>query len=241
MLFFCLHLCYIGDFFSLLNLWNLFRLCLHYINKIIIINTHFQKLQWRLLFRTDLFYKTLWHLVRGSQCFISIRSIILTFFVEYPTFLLLSPKSTIPFPFCLQTELCFIQTYLPVHHVSSEITWFHPFQGLSCDKMHHKSFLTLLQYFSKTTRGLLGPVIFKEQHVSIFWEGRCLIFSGRIRSVIIIWQDLMRKHVGLNLAAVILPPAKTSIIVMKETLAKDKQKSEGSWGSLFNFSDAYFI
>lgn len=201
-------------FFSLLNLWNLFRLCLHYINKIIINNTHFQKLQWRLLsselrfILQNIMASCMW-----SQCFISIRSIILTFFVEYPTFLLLLQNQLSPFPFSFfaskQNSASFRHALFSC--ASCEF-WdnmiLHPFQGLSCDKMHHKSFLTLITIFQqKTTRGLLGPVIFKEQHVSIFWEGRCLIFSGRTSgSVIIIWQDLMRKHVGLNLAAVILPP-----------------------------------
>lgn len=66
-------------FFSLLNFWNLFRLCLHYVNKITINNTHFQKLQWRLLsselrfILQNIMASCMW-----SQSFISIRSIILT-------------------------------------------------------------------------------------------------------------------------------------------------------------------
>ena len=66
-------------FYSLLNFWNLFRLCLHYINKIIIKNTHFQKQKWRQLSSQlrfiieNIMSSSMW-----SQCFISIRSIILT-------------------------------------------------------------------------------------------------------------------------------------------------------------------
>lgn len=136
-----------------------------------------------------------------------------TFFVEYRTFLLLLQNQLSPFPFSFfaskQNSASFRHALFSC--ASCEF-WdnmiLHPFQGPSCDKMHHKSFLTLITIFQqKTTCGLLGPVIFKEQHVSIFWEGRCLIFSRRTSgSIIIIWQDLMRKHVGLNLAAVILPP-----------------------------------
>lgn len=119
-------------FFSLLNLWNLFRLCLHYINKIIINNTHLQKLQWRLLsselrfILQNIMASCMW-----SQCFISIRSIILTgelsllnilhfcYFskINYPPspFLFLPPNRTL-----LHSDM----HSSPVHHVSSEITWF---------------------------------------------------------------------------------------------------------------------
>ena len=66
-------------FYSFLNFSNLFRLCLHYINKIIIKNTHFQKLQWRQLSSQLRFIlENIMSSCMWSQCFISIRSIILT-------------------------------------------------------------------------------------------------------------------------------------------------------------------
>lgn len=161
MLFFCLHLCYIGDFifiFSLLNLWDLFRLCLHYINKIIVNNTHFQKLQWRLLsselrfILQNIMASCMW-----SQCFISIRSIILT--GE------LSPLNIVHF--CYFSKISFPPSpfsFFASKHNSASFRhalfscascefWdnmiLHPFQGPSCDKMHHKSFLTLITIFQQ--------------------------------------------------------------------------------------------
>lgn len=114
-------------FFSLLNFWNLFRLCLHYINKITINNTHFQKLQWRLLsselrfILQNIMASCMWR-----QCFISIRSIILTGGLSSLNIIHFCYFSKINFPPSLffWTLLHSDMHCFPMHHMSSKITWF---------------------------------------------------------------------------------------------------------------------
>ena len=131
-IFFCLHLCCIGDFIfyfsSLLNFWNLFRLCLHYINKIIIKNTHFQKLQWRQLSSELRFIlQNIMSSCMWSHFYQKYYSNRWTYFIEYRTFLLLLQNQLFPFPSFFPPNRTLLHSDIhsfPRHRMSSKITWF---------------------------------------------------------------------------------------------------------------------
>lgn len=92
-------------FSSLLNFWNLFRLCLYYINKIIIKNTHFQKLQWRQLSSELRFIlQNIMSSCMWSHFYQKYYSNRWTYFIEYRTFLLLLQNQLFPFPFFFSSK-----------------------------------------------------------------------------------------------------------------------------------------